>query len=340
MIQRAEYKIVIYTSALIAFILSIPSLLTLRDQAILADYWTFNLWEYLMQLILIMAFCIVFFRLNFRFWTDVKASLVKKIRWSILYSLALYSFAVVISCFAAKFLFDNAVSNLVIIGFYGVRFGLSAVSIFALLRIILLIREIREKDQANNELKNAMLTNELALLKSQINPHFFFNALTSLSTLVREDAEKAQLFIKYLSRYFRNSLVVSDENLITLKEEINNLSAYIELMRMRFEKRLIFEISEEAAQSNKKIVQTSLQPLVENAIKHNSHSVASPLKIEIDISGDWLIIRNNLQILNVESEGSGVGLTNLEERSKLFVGASIQIHRTDDYFEVKLPLKK
>lgn len=175
-------------------------------------------------------------------------------------------------------------------------------------------------------------------LKNQIDPHFLFNSLNVLSALIEENPTMAQKFTTSLSKVYRYVLEQKDKELVTVLEELEFAKTYMSLLQMRFEDSLTFEIFNFEGFSDEKIVPLALQLLLENTVKHNIVSEQKPLHIQIYVSEGYLCIKNNLQIKNNLENRKGVGLQNIQERYGLICMQNIQILKTNDSFEVKLPL--
>jgi len=202
------------------------------------------------------------------------------------------------------------------------------------------MRASKLKDKENNQLKTAYLEAELELLKEQLNPHFLFNSLSSLSGIVREDPEMAQHFINHLSKIFRYALAKQQDHLVTIAEELTMIKSYEQLLKMRFEKAFRLETDIEQQYLDYTIPHLTLQPLLENAAKHNSASISKPLKVYIYIDEDYLVVKNNLQEIAEPENSTGIGLANLNSRFRILMRQEIEIKKTKDSFIVKLPLKK
>jgi two-component system LytT family sensor kinase len=200
--------------------------------------------------------------------------------------------------------------------------------------------ETDKKNEAlleNEQLKHENLLNQLNSLKNQLNPHFLFNSLNTLSWLINEDKERSQLYLQKLSQVLRYSLSMQEQPLIFLKEELTLMENYIFLLEMRFGKNL--KIEKRICESEKfKIPPHSLQLLIENAIKHNIVSSAKPLTIHIEVREKEKVIQiSNTINLKLNSSGTGIGLANLSERFKILVGKEIEISQNEE-FTVILPL--
>jgi len=198
----------------------------------------------------------------------------------------------------------------------------------------------REEVEQSEKIKSEALSLKYQVLQNQVNPHFLFNSLNVLGSLMDVDVEKAKEFNHELSLFYREVLHFKDEDIISLKEEINFVKRYIYLQQIRFGEALQVEI---AANENMegKVIPLSLQALVENAIKHNEISKANPLKLVIAITNDFeLIVENNLQPKKVLEASSKTGLQNLAGRYEYLTGKKVEITKNDNYFRVILPLIK
>ncbi|MFZ6665966.1 sensor histidine kinase [Peijinzhouia sedimentorum] len=184
------------------------------------------------------------------------------------------------------------------------------------------------------------ITSRFEALKSQVNPHFLFNSLNSLSDLVYEDADLAAKFIKQLSEVYRYVLDSREKDLVPLDEELKFLHSYLFLQKIRFGEKLQFEVNLPNS-SALQIPPVSLQILAENALKHNIVSQEDPLQISIFQEGNYLVFRNNLQKKTVlKEESAGIGLANIEARFEILSHQKVQIEEAGGYFTVKLPLIK
>jgi len=198
----------------------------------------------------------------------------------------------------------------------------------------------REEAKESEKVKREALALQYKVLQDQINPHFLFNSLNVLGSLMDIDISKAKEFNRELSMFYRDVLHFKDMDIISLKEEIDFVQKYIYLQQIRFGEALQVDII-----ANKKIdgkvIPLSLQALVENAIKHNEISKANPLKIVIAISDEYeLLVENNLQPKKLLEETSKTGLKNLAGRYEYLTGKEMTINKNGDYFRVSLPLIK
>lgn len=175
-------------------------------------------------------------------------------------------------------------------------------------------------------------------LKNQIDPHFLFNSLNVLSSLIEENPENAQRFTTSLSKVYRYVLEQKNKDLVSIDEELLFAKTYMNLLKMRFENSLTYEIPTEAIDLEYKVVPLSLQLLLENTVKHNVVSESKPLHIKIYIENDMLCIENNLQKKEVFGDRKGVGLQNIIDRYAIISKKRIKILATENQFIVKLPI--
>ena len=191
----------------------------------------------------------------------------------------------------------------------------------------------------NERLKNENLTTRYNMLVGQINPHFFFNSLSSLAMLVREhDETKALNYIDQLSYTFRYIIQNGQNGLIRLEDELQFVEAYTYLFKIRYEDKLFFEVQIDPRLKNSMLPALSLQPLIGNAVKHNAMTRLHPLHVSIRTERDYLVVSNpKIPKLDV-SPSTGIGLENLRNRWMLLTGKAIEINDTDYEFTVKLPL--
>lgn len=196
----------------------------------------------------------------------------------------------------------------------------------------------RNEVRQSELIKREALSLQYQVLQNQVNPHFLFNSLNTLGSLIDLDVSKAKIFTRELSLFYRDLLMFKDRDIISLKEEIDFVKRYIYLQQIRFGHALQVEIiANEKIEG--KVIPLSLQSLVENAIKHNEISQASPLNIVIAISDDYeLIVENNLQPKNLVEETSKTGLQNLAARYSFLTGKEMAITKNNHYFRVSLPL--
>jgi sensor histidine kinase YesM len=192
-----------------------------------------------------------------------------------------------------------------------------------------------EAEIENRELKFQNSEAQKQLLLRQLHPHFLFNALSVLKSLIKDKPEAAEDYSVKLSDFLRYSAKASSQSLVTLKEELDFTNGYIELQKVRFENAFTFSISIPNEAIHDKVPVYSIQTLVENAFKHNYLTEKNPLHIRIHYQDHHLSVENNKVSLKL-TERSGLGLANLNQRHKLITGEDIKIIDTDNLFSVTI----
>jgi hypothetical protein len=189
----------------------------------------------------------------------------------------------------------------------------------------------------NEKLIRENLESRYEALKSQVSPHFLFNSLSALKTLIGEDPETARGYLDHMADVLRNTLQKRFDKTVTVEDELNLLNSYLFLIQMRFGEHLEVNISVNSSHFQQRLPHLSLQTLVENAVKHNVISHRHHLIIDIYAEGDGLVVRNTLNKKQTPEDGTGFGLPNLISQYKLMNGAELQISKTEKYFKVALP---
>ncbi|MES2849336.1 MAG: histidine kinase [Bacteroidota bacterium] len=220
--------------------------------------------------------------------------------------------------------------------------GLAINLIVIVLTEIMLLKETKLKvDTENEQLKLFNLEARNSQLKQQLHPHFLFNSLSTLRSLINRSPEKAEAYLEKLSELLRFSTDNNNQSLVTLKEEAELCTNYLAMQQTRFGEALQYRISiPEALQENGKVPVFALQQLAENAIKHNVLTKESPLfvNIEADETGRWVIIKNNFQPKQSIEHSSNVGLANLSERYRLTGSDDIVIKNDNGIFSVAIKI--
>ncbi len=203
-------------------------------------------------------------------------------------------------------------------------------------------RTLRERAKAEEKLKTLVKESELNLLKSQINPHFLFNSLNSISSLISSNPEEAREMIIRLSDFLRYSLKHREHELVSLEEEIIRMKDYLSIEQIRFGDKLKYDLSINSECGKIKVPTMILQPLVENAIRHGVYESLDPVNIRFKclIKGDMLILtlENDYDPDIPPSRGTGVGLQNVSERIRLAYDGRgmIEYKANQGIFTVKL----
>jgi two-component system LytT family sensor kinase len=198
---------------------------------------------------------------------------------------------------------------------------------------------LKEKQLTTEKLEKENVMAQYKSLKAQIEPHFLFNSLSVLSSIVHTDANLASDFIVKLSKTLRYIIQKNEFTLVPLKEELTVVEDYFYLLKTRFNKgvELLIEMDERLINTIY-IPPASIQLLIENAVKHNKQSDEQPLQIEIKLDPNYITVQNNVNKINTNKESTSVGLQNIKQRYKLLSGKEVIIQEKEGYFMVKLPI--
>lgn len=207
-----------------------------------------------------------------------------------------------------------------------------------LLYVAYYYRNYKEKQVKEQKIIAGSASARFDALKNQLDPHFLFNSLNVLTSLIEEDPYQAQKFTTSLSKVYRYVLEQKNKDLVTVEEELSFAQTYVRLLKMRFEDSIVFEIPEKVSSPEAKIVPLSLQLLLENVVKHNVVNAQRPLHIKVKEEDGMLVVSNNLQEKLGVSKGSGVGLQNIRQRYRIFTDRQVMIERTASCFTVSLPM--
>jgi len=210
--------------------------------------------------------------------------------------------------------------------------------VISIVHIIYLYKYYQENKLKEQKVIAGTANAKFESLKNQIDPHFLFNSLNVLSSLIEENPDNAQRFTTSLSKIYRYVLEQKDKELVPVEEELQFAKTYMNLLKMRFENSISYEIPTDFDNIEAKVVPLSLQLLLENTIKHNVVSEQKPLHIKIYIENNYLIIENNLQKKEVLQDRKGVGLQNIVNRYALISERKVLVEETSEVFKVKIPI--
>ncbi len=200
-------------------------------------------------------------------------------------------------------------------------------------------RDWKRSIVAEQELKQEALNLQYKVLSNQVNPHFLFNSLNVLSSLIRLDTNRAEVFVNKLSNFYRDLLSFRGKDIVLLKEEVGFVNQYLDLQKERFGDKIYVE-TQVVDLDKYQIIPMTLQMLVENAIKHNQIVSDNVLKIRIYSNGNYLVVKNSLKPYLNPQDGERLGLQNLNERYKFLTDYSLKVEKSDEFFIVKVPLLK
>lgn len=190
------------------------------------------------------------------------------------------------------------------------------------------------------KLKSENINSKLSSLQNQINPHFLFNSLNTLSALIQENPQRADNFVTKLAKVYRHILEYGENSLVTVESELKYLRAYIHLLKERFGDNLEFSEMIDKNITHKYILPFSLQITFENCVKHNAVTQDRPLHVSLysEHNSAYLCIQNNISPINNGDESTLVGLQNIVNRYKYFTNLDVQIHNDGKIFRVCLPI--
>ena len=202
-----------------------------------------------------------------------------------------------------------------------------------------ILRQWRQETIETNTLEKVSLQSQLTSLQHQVNPHFLFNSLNSLSSLIGESPSRADAFLEELTAVFRYLLQASDRRLVPLGEEIAFIHSYWHLLQARYQSGLVLDLAIDASDESQLIVPLTLQMLVENAVRYNVILPQQPLHVRIYATPDQrLHVANTLQRKTLRVDTTGAGLTNLATRYELLNQGELVIEEQPGWFIVSLPL--
>ena len=221
----------------------------------------------------------------------------------------------------------------------------TALTLMAMLATIYMV-SMRRSNQRLEEvrmtaarLEKENLQSQFLALKSQLSPHFLFNSLSILTSLIEKDPQKSVLYVNQLSKSYRYILDQSNLELVTLKTELDFIETYVFLLKARFEDKLEVLIRiPDPAKGRYKIAPLTLQLLIENAVKHNQMSLENPFYITIEMTGTYLVVSNPMRKRKGVPESAEVGLPNIIRRYGLLTKEPVSVSAADDHFTVKIPL--
>lgn len=217
----------------------------------------------------------------------------------------------------------------------------SSVLVLGSIFIIRLVYQKQSYELENEKLRTESLQSQFESLKNQMSPHFLFNTLTALKSLIRESPDLADQYVNHLAQVLRYTLQSNEKKTVTLREEMEFTDSYLFLIKMRYGTNLTIETGIQEKYMNFELPPLTIQTLLENAVKHNEISNRRPLVITIKSDKNAeLMVRNPIQSKLTPEEGTGIGLTNLSKQFRLLGERDIQIVQENNEFTVIIPLIK
>ena len=217
----------------------------------------------------------------------------------------------------------------------------SAAIVLGSIFIMRLIYQKQTFELENEKLRIESLQSQFESLKNQVSPHFLFNSLTALKTLIRESPQLAGQYVDHLSQVLRYTLQGNEKQLVTLREELEFAESYLFLIKMRYDTNLIIKTEIKEEQLSLMLPPLTIQTLLENAVKHNEISKRNPLTIHIySDENDTLTVTNPIQKKLSPEQGTGIGLANLSKQFQLLGNRELQVSGDNNEFRVQVPLIK
>ncbi len=209
--------------------------------------------------------------------------------------------------------------------------------IFSVITGIEFFKKWKEGLIRQESLQRKAIELQLETLKNQVNPHFLFNSLNTLTSLVHKDADKAVQFIIQLSDIYRYALENKNKPTVPWLVEKKFVENYLSMQQIRFSSNIVVSI-DTPMDEKFEVIPLSVQMLVENAIKHNIITKDDPLEIAIYVENNFLIVRNRLQLKSSVEYSENIGLANIKQQYEILAGQKVDVSREDGFFTVKLPL--
>jgi len=200
------------------------------------------------------------------------------------------------------------------------------------------VKNVKELEVAAARQKKESIAAQYEALKNQIDPHFFFNNLSVLASLIYESPDLSMDYISHLSKHYRYILETNNHSLVTVGKELDHLSSYFFLIKIRHQDSITLSVTlSDNTRSKSRVLPHSLLMLAENAVKHNSFTKDNQLVIEILEDDKYIIVRNNINKRKLLQESTGIGLQNIRNRYAIESNKEVLIEEPNNYFAVKLP---
>ncbi len=337
--RKVKHIVMFRIALLIATLISLPRTLTLFDvnQKLFDSFSEVSVQDIIIRFLFLFVMSLVSLELNSN-WKYIYAQYSVFSRTCITIMLNTVFFLGIVQLFVSLYpLVTGQELSDSEIGFtYFVYFVVLVITIF--ITRILKYQMIHNEDLLENEkLKQQNLQKELTALKNQINPHFLFNSLNSLNSIVRDNKD-ATTFIKELSFMYRYILQSGERDLVSLQEELKFLDSYVHLVKTRYRNRFEMNVSIDEKYLLREVPPLALQLLVENAVKHNEISEKNPLQINVYSKNEFIYVENKIRERTSFVDSTGNGLMNLDKRYFLLKKQHISIRKKENIFSVKLPL--
>ncbi|WP_164914227.1 sensor histidine kinase [Aquimarina sediminis] len=337
--QHIKHTVIVKIALLISVLTNLPRTLSLFNvtDKLIESFSEVSIKDIILRAFFLFIFSFIILQLNtnwkniYRKYSTIVRSSITTLLNSIVYLGVVELFTIVYPLFVKESISEPEKGLI-----YFVYLVVLLIAVF--IARILSYQIVHQKDLLENErLKQQNLQKELTALKNQINPHFLFNSLNSLNSIVRDNKE-ATTFVHKLSFMYRYILQSGDRDLVSLKEELKFLESYIHLVKTRYRDRFTIDVSIDEKYLEKEIPPLALQLLVENAVKHNEISKSNPLHVLVYVKDGFIYVENRIRPRTSFVDSTGNGLMNLDKRYFLLKKEHISISNADNVFRVKLPI--
>jgi len=334
-------RTLVLVAFVISFLLSLKRTITLMGiiPEDVNDYYPITIKDWLFRLVIVFAFSWVIIDLNIRRKNKYfpKISELRSFLILLVGNFLIYCISVSLFIIGIEIINSISISRDEL---YSICFGWFIILIVSLLMVeIIKLQHKSKHDDIDKEiLKREKIQSELNEIKNQMNPHFLFNSLNSLHSLIRNDPEKATLFVTNLSKLYRYVLQSKEKDLVSIEEELAFLKNYTDLIHIRYREKFQINIDIKMEDYRLYLPVLSIQLLVENAIKHNEISAENPLKVFIYIENESLIVTHKLRPRKTLIQSTGNGIISLSRRCQFLIGQDIEIQK-DENFTVRIPIK-
>ena len=211
--------------------------------------------------------------------------------------------------------------------------------VFSIYYVVYFIKQWKQTKVETEQLQKEQFKSELNNLKNHLDPHFLFNNLNILSSLLEKDGKESQKYLDNFAEVYRYMLQNKSKELIPLSQELAFIDSYMHLIKMRYQDTLIFDVDVSREKLGCHIPPLTIQMLLENCVKHNVLTDENPLEIKIMSNhGNYLEIRNNITGSKLDYASSGSGLNNIKNRYRFYTDQKMQVENNGRHFSVKIPL--
>lgn len=336
-------RIIIISSFMMALVINLPRVLMMLGRVTVMDELGYSWGDFFFRFSGLFLFGVLSFKFNLKWLRKAYPDKLNKPIWWLkvigLNLLILFVYGTIFNRinFRINPIDFERIARLLKFYNYAVFFIVMVAS-FLINYIFILYREQHQYLLEQERLRSENAQFRLQAMKVQLNPHFLFNALNTLITLIRNNQDRAISYVEKLSTVLRYLLNSADHNVVMLSEELNSLRAYLEIQHVKYDEKLKVDIQLNDMALKSKIPPMTFQILVENAIKHNEITQEHPLLVSIHAMGDKILVTNDFKPRKIKQPSTGKGLVLLTERYQMLFRKTPTISVRNDKFEVELPL--